>query len=75
MVRYADDLVLLSPPGKGPKSESSGSRLTAARACAQRAKTRIVQSPPGGLVFLGFTFRWHAIADGKCISPMLEPRR
>jgi group II intron reverse transcriptase/maturase len=78
MVRYADDLVICCPPGKGPKlKERLTQWLTAKGLALNERKTRVVQSRQSGFVFLGFAFRWQQSRHGKayvhvCPSPAAE---
>lgn len=58
LVRYADDLVILSGPGRGePLRERLRNWLTARELKLNEEKTRLVQSQEG-FNFLGFTVRW-----------------
>jgi RNA-directed DNA polymerase len=59
MVRYADDLVILCPPGQGAGVKDRLARWLQAKGLAlNEQKTRVVQSRQEGFSFLGFTFRW-----------------
>ena len=78
MVRYADDLVICCPAGKGvPLKERLTQWLRAKGLALNERKTRIVQSRESGFVFLGFAFRWQRSRHGKeyvhvCPSPAAE---
>jgi RNA-directed DNA polymerase len=78
MIRYADDLVICCPCGKGEQLKERLTRwLTAKGLALNERKTRIVQSRESGFVFLGFAFRWQESRHGKeyvhvCPSPEAE---
>jgi len=65
MVRYADDLVICCPGGKGASYKERLTRwLTAKGLALNERKTRVVRSRESGFVFLGFAFRWQKSRRG-----------
>jgi len=65
MIRYADDLVILCPPGKGQETKERLARWLQAKGLSlNEKKTQVVNNRESGFEFLGFSFRWQKSSKG-----------
>ena len=74
LVRYADDFVILSRPGQGPKLQARLQRWLAAHGLTlNETKTRRLDVRAEGFKFLGFSVSWRCGKRSGRYYPHVEP--